>query len=345
MHPQGFSQVPERLLTHTAVLARAPSAHNTQPWQLQRTGDGSLELSYELARLLPVADATRRDLLLSLGAFIEVAMIVAAEHQYAIAFEPALDHRVRRVGRFVASPAPPKRSHTCAEVQARQSGRGRYAVEALRADALAAAQTAAMSAGLRVVPIEATDVVAMLRDGGRHMWGDEPTARELKSWLRLDKRDARYECDGLSYEALDMSAAEAAVLRAMLSRGVWPWLRRMGGPALLGSFSLPVVKRRGTVLALIGETRDDDAMLDSGAALLRTWLELSRHGCHTHPLSEIIDARASNRALHMHLGLDPDGAWSGAGERVLALFRAGRSSPPVRSHRRTDFVVATQNGA
>ncbi|MCW2973243.1 MAG: hypothetical protein JWN72_1516 [Thermoleophilia bacterium] len=324
--------MPHRLLAHAADLARAPSAHNTQPWLLTRDG-AELVLGYDPARALPIADPTRRDLLLGLGAFVEVAMIVAAEQGYAIAFEPGVDHEAHTAGRFVAATAPPQRAHAAADVQARRSSRTNYEPEPVPADALAATELAVMGDGLRIEVLPAPSVVELLADGDRHAWADLPTTLELKAWLRLTRSDPRYEEDGLSYEALAMSKAEAVALRAMLARGVWPWLRRIGGPALLASFSTPVIKRPGSVLVLVGDPSSPEATLTAGSGLLRSWLELHRHGCHTHPLSQVIDAPDSNRRLHERLGLDPVAAWNQTGERALAIFRAGRSAQPVRSSR------------
>ncbi|RQX56745.1 nitroreductase, partial [Micromonospora chalcea] len=57
---------------------RAPSAHNTQPWRL-RYERWAITVGWDPADTLPAGDPTGRDLRLSLGAFVETCLIVAAD--------------------------------------------------------------------------------------------------------------------------------------------------------------------------------------------------------------------------------------------------------------------------
>jgi hypothetical protein len=49
----------------------APSGHNTQPWQLRIVGPDEWVLGSEPVRWLPAVDPENRELVLSLGAFVE----------------------------------------------------------------------------------------------------------------------------------------------------------------------------------------------------------------------------------------------------------------------------------
>jgi hypothetical protein len=62
--PIPFDVVPDLIL----AAGRAPSVHNTQPWQFTRTDDGALELHADPSRQLPAADPAGRELFISCGA-------------------------------------------------------------------------------------------------------------------------------------------------------------------------------------------------------------------------------------------------------------------------------------
>lgn len=63
-HPVPSEVVPDLILT----AGRAPSVHNTQPWQFTRTAHGVLELRADPTRQLPAADPAGRELFISCGA-------------------------------------------------------------------------------------------------------------------------------------------------------------------------------------------------------------------------------------------------------------------------------------
>jgi len=77
---------------------------------------------------------------------------------------------------------------------------------------------------------------------------------------------------------------------------------------------------------LVLERDGSGEILDSGRSLMRVWLALSAAGFYAHPLSQIIDHQVTERELARRLELSAD-------QRVLSMFRAGRSDEPPRSHR------------
>jgi len=65
-----------------AILA--PSPHNRQPWLIQLEGDNDLTIYCDTTRLLPETDPYNRQIVLGLGAFIEVLRMAAAEHGFRL---------------------------------------------------------------------------------------------------------------------------------------------------------------------------------------------------------------------------------------------------------------------
>lgn len=299
---------------------RAPSAHNTQPWVLDYTADRA-RLRFDPARELPVGDPTRRDLLLSLGAFVEAVLVVAADAGLAVAFEPAVDLARHRVGSFVPASALYETSFGAGDLERRRTSRLPYEPGPLDDGALDDVRTAlGRGAGLHV--LEPSAIVDLYAAGDRRVYDSPAVVRELRGWLRLSPRHPRFAQDGLSYPCLGLPRPVAAVLALVLSPGVYRLVRALRLHRLLTAATKGAVASGGSVLVLTSGARAETDVLEDGRRLLRVWLALARRGLHTHPLSQILDDPGALEELSARVGARP-----------FAVFRAGRSEPPARSAR------------
>lgn len=341
MNGQRFAAWTDVVLALREVWGRAPSAHNTQPWLLRADGDRLL-LHWDPARELVVADPTRRDLWLSLGALAEALVIAAADagHDLEVAWDvDARTNRaavVRRRGPARDTPDPPAR-FTSADLFARSCARGPYAAPFVAADEVARTATDAGGSpagvtglpvadrpGLAVLP--AALVNRLLPRADRWIYSAPAQVAELRRWLRLWPGHPAYDQDGLSDQALALSRSQARALRIALSPRVWPQLSRAGGPALLAAAGRQ--RDLGTVVAWhvpVALAADPAAVAEAGRGLLRVWLVASRRRLHVHPLSQLIDAPATAKRVHAALPGD---------RRALSAFRIGTpEQPPARSAR------------
>ena len=303
---------------------RAPSAHNTQPWLLSY-GPDRVELAYDPARALPVGDPTQRDLLLSLGAFVETVLIVAVDAGIPVGFEPSFDPARQHVGAFVAPAEPYPTPFTADDVERRQTSRLPYRPERLSAGVLAEARSR-LSADAELHELPTRDLVELVEEADRHLYGSPEIVAELRAWLRLSPRDPRYELDGLSYECLGLSRFEAAAVGLLLRPAPYRVVRSLSLHRRFSASTTSLLEGEGSALVLTAEARSPEHVLAQGRSLCRVWLALGRHGSFTHPLSQILDCPATARKLSSRLGVTAE-------RRVLSVFRAGRSERPPGSNR------------
>lgn len=216
-------------LFHTA--ARAPSAHNTQPWVPtveSIAADGSsaeVALTVDPDRTLPVGDPRSEDLHLSLGCWIEAFAIAASGADLGIAVA-SVDGwgRSLTVGLHVRVDAsdPDDGRHspegtwprfTVADLEHRQVDRGPLARDdPAFAAAVTAANTALAGSGARLVEVP-DSLWSRLLDRAEHWSFSTPGVfAETLGWLRFDTRDPAYRADGLNAECLRIPprAARAA---------------------------------------------------------------------------------------------------------------------------------------
>jgi hypothetical protein len=280
-----------------------------------RYADDAVDLHWDPARSLPDSDPTRRDLFLSLGAFIETCLIVLADAGLPVQVEVAVDRSSLRAARFVPAPSVYDTPFTTDAVRRRGCARGGYQPGTLDPGLLRA-----LGGDLRQVP--ARDLIGPLARADRWMFGTPAVVAELRSWMRLSPKHPRYTLDGLTDKAMAMSRVEAAGLAALIGPRAYRVTRRLGGPTLLAAASKGLLRYDGTVLVLVGSAVTPESVLEHGRELLRAWLTLSEAGLAVHPLSQLLDCAATGAALADRLGLAPD-------ESPLAVFRTGRPLQPA----------------
>src|SRR5713226_3478955 len=110
-----------------SIAGRAPSPHNTQPWKLIY-GENHIRLDYDPDRHLEASDPTKRDLLLSLGSFVESLLIAASEARYGLEFVPDIDPGSCQIGWFRRVAAYYKTPFTSGDILRRQTSRLPYRI-------------------------------------------------------------------------------------------------------------------------------------------------------------------------------------------------------------------------
>ncbi|MEO3747947.1 nitroreductase [Plantactinospora sp. B5E13] len=311
-----------------ALCWRAPSAHNTQPWRL-RYQDGAVRVGWDPADALPAGDPTGRDLWLSLGAFVETCLVVAADAGLGAVFVPDHDLGERRVGWLRPARDRYDTPFRAGHVRDRRTHRGRYR-SGLSAEVVAAVDAVARRAGGEVRVVPGVDRLARLyRVADRHLYADPAVVAELRSWLRLTPTHPGYHADGLTDRCLGLSRVEASGLRAALAG--YLVLRPVGLPRLLATAGSPA-GLGGDLLVLVGPAEAEPAaVVTFGRVLLRVWLTLQVAGAALHPSSQLVDAPAARAGLAGLLGVAPD--------RLLHVARVGHpDGPAARSARRVPAV-------
>jgi hypothetical protein len=301
---------------------RAPSAHNTQPWVLTYERD-RIGLGFDPGRHLAVGDPTKRDLLLGLGALVETVLVTVTSEGFGLAFEPAVEGE--SVGEFVRSERVYETPFGLDDLERRQTSRLSYDEGRLESSTLADAR-GRLAPGERLHEIQARELLPLFVEADRQLYESPAAMGELRRWLRLSRRDPDYFRDGLTYESLDLSSLEARMLAVLLQPRIYPLVRVTRSYRAFTRASKSLLDVEGSVLVLERDGQGPGETVESGRSLMRVWLQLSRAGVYTHPLSQIIDHALTERRLVRRLGLSET-------QRILSVFRVGRSEPPPRSHR------------
>jgi hypothetical protein len=313
----------------------APNPHNRQPWIADLREPGRIHLLCDGERLLPETDPFGRQILIGCGAFIEVAVIAAAERGHAVTVTPfpqgAPAARSLPAGTVVATLTPgpagsAARDPLFAAIARRHSAKTAYAEgRPLPAALVSSWVETARRHGLQAGTVTAPEPLAALRRITREAY--EIEAVTPATWLE-SARLMRIGPDAIARhrDGISMSSPMIRVLHAtglfdpmeVPQRGQSSLKRVMDhwAPYETGSGFLWV--------ASTGNARSQQ--LESGRAYVRQHLLATAAGVDMHPLSQALqefDAmRGPYAAMHRALGLDPSQG------TVQMLSRVGYASAP-----------------
>jgi hypothetical protein len=281
-----------------AVLA--PSVHNTQPWRFELVGD-HLDLRFDEARRLSVLDPTGRQMIISCGCalFNARASLMAdgvdiETTRFPDSADPTWLARITAVdGAMKALPLDPI-GELAPFIPRRQTNRRRYDVAPVPDDIVAALAMAAAAEGshLSVLPDEADRLtVARLSRAADARQNLNPAYRaEIRAWTTTD----RHRRDGVPAAGVphvDGTAGDEVPIRDFDSQGMG-WL-----PSQTSS-------GHNQCLLLLGTEGDSNPdWLHAGEALERIWLEITRHGLVTEPLTQVIEIADTRSELRAELNL------------------------------------------
>jgi hypothetical protein len=303
------------MLAHALL---APNPHNRQPWLADLRRDGAITLVCDGDRLLPETDPFGRQIVIGCGAFVELAVLAAAERGVAVQVqtfpdgEPAVDQLPggRAMARLVLGPpgsATPDPLFT--QVRRRHTHKGVYdsaraVPSALTASWLANAQAAGLRAGLA----DGTQQLQALRTLTRQAYEIECTTP--RTWLE-SAHLMRIGPDAIARHRDGISIA-APMPRLLHAVGLFDPLQvpvqgSTGHRAVMDRFDAHQTGSGYLWLASAGNGRR--AQLASGRAYVRAHLMATAAGVDMHPLSQALqefpEVREPRSAVHRLLGLDP----------------------------------------
>lgn len=169
------------------LAAWSPSSHNTQPWQV-RVKNTTATIGFNPARQLLVGDPDKKELIISLGCFVETFVLAAQEKGYK-ATVSIIDKRPDMVATVKLTPqkTPTDTLAWHQLIKKRRSNRRLYEAKPLGADALhtlRAINYGQASIQIFTDPEEIAFLATMTHDATFTVMSNPAFRAELASWVR-----------------------------------------------------------------------------------------------------------------------------------------------------------------
>lgn len=314
----------------------APSVHNTQPWWFVIRDGVDLEIWADVTRQLSVLDRRKRQLTISCGCALFNARVGIVAKGYEAVVErfpdPARPHLVATVR--VGKPTTGWQTLATLDeaIDDRRTNRREFLSTEVPPDVVFDLVSAARAEGAVLLPINRPEHARTVARLSREADSLENTDRAYRSEIARWTTDDPHRVDGVQTASIpNVPRPEDGAPTAPLTFDQLP----MRAFDANGLGWLPSNGHTGTdqCLLLLGSLDDTPlGWLHAGEALERIWLDITRRGFHTSPMTQLVEVARTYDELRrsLRLSMYPD-----------ALLRVGRAAQVERSHRRPydDVVV------
>ncbi len=272
-------------------VGRAPSPHNTQPWELHWSPEGVF-VREDKSRRLPACDPQQRDHFGALGAFIEGIHLILSEEGLG----------VRDFGKINTDPLVFELDITpgfspnplASMIPQRQSYRGVFKT-AETSDIQALKDVLNNHEALLVTDKSVLKLLAAAADlAATESNKNENIQSELYHWLRFKKSHPQYSLDGMNREALALPASIAAIADILMKPSMYRKVDSIHLSGILNSEKAQIVSSTGLVCL---QSDSNETPLNRGRKLYRLWLDLTAAGFYACPQSTLTDDEKASQKL------------------------------------------------
>jgi hypothetical protein len=286
------------------LASLAPSGHNTQPWTMRKTGTGRWIIGSARDRWLPAVDPENREMLLSVGAFLE-NISAAAEHfgqraDIRALARSGLDSEIAEVTFTPARSQP--RSHIPERIRTRRTVRsGHLGRELVSSDVTRL--TAAETGRIFFFPREGREG-RFLSEGtieaNRIQAWRNAAQEELSRWIRWSDADAHNHRNGLTPESMEIGGVAGWFVRHFFDRE----------SVLSESFrnkTVEITREQtgscGGWLIITAASANVSSLLETGRRFQRIFLSVREMNIALHPMTQMLEEVAWKDRVAAELGV------------------------------------------
>jgi hypothetical protein len=274
----------------------APSGHNSQPWIVAIPDDTGFTIRFDPQRTLPAVDPENRELLLSIGAFIENLCLAAGNAGYDPEVDILSQSRTDQdIARIILHPAKPEK-YPLERLQMRRTVKSGFQSREIKgADVETLAQP--LKGRLFYFPAR-TRHADCIAEGAieafRAQTWREAAQVELSRWVRFGKKEVARNRDGITTAGMETGLLASWYLDTfMSSKDVLSRTFREKG---IDKTAAQVREGGGWfIITSADETVAD--IVDTGQRFQRMGLLAREHHLAIHPMTQQLEEKASREQI------------------------------------------------
>lgn len=318
------------------LLNTYPSPHNGQPMVLKRVSEANYELFFDTSRGLTSTDISYLFSFVSVGVFARYIELVAQalghratvsinlpEHEKGMAGPGLLRCGTVQVMYAVDEPDAVLE----AAIRFRQTSRKKYH-SGLTNEEKEQLITLAAQYSFTAEALDSKQAHQTVWLNQRAVFDDmfnSAVRKELMHWLRFSHAEKMKKKDGLSFDCMELSGSALRFFCQNYRLLHWPVVA-----PLLKQYYLRTMKDASTVAYVSAPFHVPHDAYMIGRFITDAWLDLSKKGAYLHPFGTIVSNELAHADFVRLVGLSNE---QREDNYVVFIFRAGRSSLPVRSER------------
>lgn len=285
------------------LAALAPSGHNTQPWTVRILDENHWLIGTESGRWLPAVDPENREVILSLGAFLENMVVAAGVKGYAVAVEivgkkltdtELLDiklHKVKNVTTFDLTALKLRRTVRNNFLTSFLSNEDiRFLTEENKESCLYYSQDSKEGNYLAKGTLVANQLQAYRN----------PAQEELAKWIRWSNHDIEHYRNGLTPETMEIEGISRWYVKNFYS--IQTVLEKSFREATIKRIQAQVTVGSGW-LVITSKDSSIPELIAAGRKLQRIWLQARNKKIALHPMSQILEEEPMQQEIASALGI------------------------------------------
>ncbi|MCB2145108.1 MAG: nitroreductase [Deltaproteobacteria bacterium] len=312
----------------------APSGHNSQPWHVRIESSDSWMIEADAKRRLPCVDSQNRELMLSLGAFVENLSLAAGANGVGTDIQViARDPHDRNVIRVVLHKDRPS-DYPLQRIKKRRTVKhGHLPKEISAADIKGLSER--IGNHLFYFP-RGSNHAACMREAAvenyRVQARRDDAQQELVRWLRFNTRDAKQHRDGLTTHGMEILGFKGWMVRQFIQpEDFMKETYRQQGIDLIAQLA----QEGGGWLVITSPGQTVANLIDTGRRFERMALLAREHRIGIHPMTQMLEEKS---------GLAQIAGFHGSGFFPQFVLRVGyleKYPEPVSLRRPVDWFVTT----
>jgi len=279
----------------------APSGHNSQPWFVEIINENEWIIGSDERRWLPRIDPTNREVMLSLGAFIEnlaqAAAVLGFHADVQVIARDCFDSRIARVMLTRALPV----DIPLDRLTQRRTVKTHLLPRELK--------TADVSAFSEEVPghlyyfprgsSHSDHMAAEAMANFEHQFKNEGAVQETADWTRLSDKDARKFRDGLTTEGMEITGIAGWFVRNFMDR------QDVMGANFRQKGIEKTIKQAGEGagwLVITSDGKSVEALVECGRCFQRMALLARDKMIGLHPMTQTLEEKAGQKNIRANHG-------------------------------------------
>jgi len=300
------------------LASLAPSSHNTQPWTVKVVEPKHWIIGTERKRWLPAVDPENREMLLSIGAFIENLVLSAGTHGYSADMEMIAKNRTDTEIVDIRLKKDKPKEFDLEKIKKRRTVRGDYLDEEIKADDIKyITKHEPCLSGILTPPSphsfyfpKNSQQGKYLREGtieaNRTQAFRNAAQEELANWIRWSNKEAKQYRNGLTPESMEIKGFAGLYVRTFYNRQ--SVLKKSFREQTVDMVSKQVNRGSGWLVVTSPDSRIP-TLIEYGRVFENMLLKIREKMIAIHPMSQILEEDPWKKQISKKLGVTGEVQW------------------------------------
>jgi len=303
------THIPDHIYRILSLAAYAPSGHNTQPWTVTITGNDSFSVGADTARRLPGVDPDNRELMISMGAFLEAVSIAAQLNDYNARITiTARDAHDISIAAVKLEPRKNPSVFTEDDIRRRRIVRKGHLGKDISRDDISFITQDLSGSDISYEYFSSSSptgrkLASLTVEANRIQAYRDDAEEELSRWIRFRDNDARTHRDGLTPESMEITGIPGFVVRHFYdSASVMDESFRSRSVAMAEDMT----SSYGGWILIRSKSSSAANLINTGRYFFRLSLRVRHRMIAIHPMTQILEEQSVKDTLIRTTGVKGD---------------------------------------